>query len=88
MPNQNVYDTNGRFIAMPDLQFPAYRMAFDYEGDHHRTDALQWRKDLRRVPLLEDAEWHHTRMSADDLAQPRALLERTARRLRARGWPG
>lgn len=78
VPNQNVYDTNGRFIAMPDLQFPAYRMAFDYEGDHRRTDALQWRKDLRRVPLLEDAEWHHTRMSADDLAQPRALLEQHA----------
>jgi hypothetical protein len=88
VPNQNVYDTNGRFIAMPDLQFPAYRMAFDYEGDHHRTDALQWRKDLRRVPLLEDADWHHTRMSADDLAKPRALLERTARRLSERGWPG
>ena len=87
-PNQNVYDRNGRFIAMPDLQLLEYRMAFDYEGDHHRTDARQWRKDLRRVPLLEDAEWHHTRISADDLAKPRAVLERTARRLRERGWPG
>jgi len=87
-PNQNVYDRNGRFIAMPDLQLLEYRMAFDYEGDHHRTDARQWRKDLRRVPLLEDAHWHHTRMSADDLANPRELLKRTARRLRERGWPG
>ncbi len=86
IPNREVYDSSGRFIAMPDLQFPEYRMAFDYEGDHHRTDARQWRKDLRRVPLLEDAGWHHTRISGDDLADSRSLLLRTTRRLSDRGW--
>jgi hypothetical protein len=84
--NQDVYDADGRFIAMPDLQLPQYRMAFDYEGDHHRTDPVQWRKDLRRVPRLQDANWHHTRISADDLASPDELLARTRRLLLTRGW--
>ena len=86
VPNQEVNDANGLFIAMPDLQFPRYRMAFDYEGDHHRTDPAQWRKDLRRVPLLEDALWHHTRLSAADLADSHYVLTRTRRLLIERGW--
>ena len=68
IPDKDVFDAQGRFLAMPDLQFPVFRMAFDYEGDHHRTDPGQWCKDLRRVPLLQDANWHHTRPSAADLA--------------------
>lgn len=86
--NQNILDNQGNFIAMVDLQIRRYRLAFDYEGDHHRTDARQWRKDLQRVPRLQDVGWHHTRISADDLADSTELLTRTARLLRARGWPG
>ena len=86
VPNAAVFDANGMFLAMPDLQFREYRMAFDYEGDHHRTDPRQWRKDLRRVPLLQDALWHHTRLSANDLADPRYMLARTRRLLIERGW--
>lgn len=85
-PNRRIYDSGGRFLAMPDLQFRQYRMAFDYEGDHHRTDRRQWRKDLRRAPQLEDEQWHYTRISGDDLADPRYLLTRTHRILTSRGW--
>lgn len=85
-PNRNIYGRNGRFLAMPDLQFGEYRMAFDYEGDHHRTDKRQWRKDLRRAPQLEDEGWHYTRISGDDLAEPGYLIARTHRILLSRGW--
>src|SRR5690606_38785550 len=85
-PNGRIYDAHGRFLAMPDLQFRQFRMAFDYEGDHHRTDKRQWRKDLRRAPRLEDERWHYPRISGDDLADPRYLLARTRRILLARGW--
>ena len=85
-PNLDILDNRGVFLAMPDLQFPEFRMAFDYEGDHHRTDARQWRKDLRRVPLIEDAGWTHTRLSADDLADSSYILARTRRLLTRRGW--
>ena len=46
----------------------------DYEGDHHR------------VPPLQDADWHHTRLSAADLADPRYILARTRGVLLERGW--
>jgi hypothetical protein len=86
--NLDIRDPAGRFVARPDLQFADYRMAFDYEGDHHRTDAAQWRKDLARVPRLEDLGWHHTRISGRDSSDSRELIERTWRRLRERGWAG
>ncbi len=86
IPNERVYDAHGRFLAMPDLQFRGFRMAFDYEGDYHRTDQAQWRKDLARVPRLQDDGWHHTRISGDDLQDPSELLHRTRRILIQRGW--
>lgn len=86
--NVGITSAEGFLIAQPDLQFPDYRMAYDYEGDHHRTDPAQWRKDLARVPRLQDAGWHHTRISAADLADSTELLNRTRRLLRERGWTG
>jgi hypothetical protein len=86
--NEKVYDAEGRFLAKPDLVFPEYFMAVDYEGDHHRTDIVQWRKDLARVPRLEDSGWHSTRVSAEDLRDSREFLARLRRRLIARGWTG
>lgn len=84
--NPPLYDGNGRFLAMPDLAFARYRMAIDYEGDHHRTEAAQWEKDIARVPRLQDAGWHHTRVSKKDLRNSTELLIRLERLLRGRGW--
>ena len=84
--NLELFDERGRFLAMPDLCYPRFRLSFDYEGDHHRTDPGQWEKDISRVPRLEDAQWHHTRISKADLADSTEFLTRTHRLLRSRGW--
>ena len=84
--NLEVYDARGHFVAMPDLSYPTYFLSFDYEGDHHRTDSLQWEKDIARVPRLEKANWHHTRISKADLRNSRDFLERTRQLLFDRGW--
>jgi hypothetical protein len=86
--NVGITTAAGHLLAQPDLQFRDFRMAYDYEGDHHRTDPRQWRKDLARVPRLQDAGWHHTRISAADLADSAELLARTRRLLQQRGWHG
>ncbi len=86
--NEKIFDSRGVFIAMPDLAFRGYRMVMDYEGDHHRTDRVQWEKDIARVPRLEAANWHSTRMSAQDLTDSRELIRRLKRLLRERGWEG
>lgn len=84
--NVEILSATGAPLATPDLQFERYRMALDYEGLHHLTDPKQWRKDLARVPRLQDAGWHHTRMSADDLADSTELIARLRRLLIERGW--
>ena len=86
--NEEIYDAQGMFIALPDLAFRRYRMVIDYEGDHHRTDRVQWQKDIARVPRLEAANWHSTRVSAQDLRDSRELICRITRLLRERGWIG
>lgn len=86
--NEEIYDAQGMFIALPDLAFRRYRMVIDYEGDHHRTDRVQWQKDIARVPRLEAANWHSTRVSAQDLRDSRELICRIRRLLRERGWIG
>lgn len=86
LPNVPILDSRGRLVALPDLQFESFLMCFDYEGDHHRTEPAQWQKDLARVPRLQDLGWHHTRLSAADLAHPDECLTRTHRLLRERGW--
>ncbi|MBN9606063.1 MAG: hypothetical protein J0G30_05585 [Actinomycetales bacterium] len=54
-----VRDRAGRFVARVDLAYPRFRMAIEYEGDHHRSDPQQWARDLARVPHLEDLEMAH-----------------------------
>ena len=84
--NRDAFDDAGRFLGMPDLSFPEYRVAFDYEGDHHRTDPVQWAKDLKRAPRFENADWAYLLGGSADYADPGELLANVARRLRAHGF--
>lgn len=87
-PNLEVYDADGLLYAEIDLAFVRFRVGVDHEGDHHRTDQRQWRRDLRRFVLLEDDAWSMIRSTADDLTDTSRLIETVVRRLRARGWQG
>ena len=73
---------------MVDLVFERYRIAVDYEGDHHRTDPITWQKDIARVPRLQAIGWHHIRASAADKRDSRELIERVRGLLLQRGWNG
>ena len=84
--NVNTYDAFGRFLGMPDLSFPKYRVAVDYEGEIHRTDPVQWSKDLKRAPRFEDAGWSYLRAGAADYRNSDELIARIRRRLRQHGW--
>jgi hypothetical protein len=83
--NPEVFDDRSNFLAMPDLAYVALKVALDYEGDHHRVERDQWERDIRRVPRLQDAGWHHTRISRADLRDSSDFLTRLGRTLRARG---
>lgn len=84
--NLNLYDAAGRFLARGDLVYPEYKLVLEYQGDQHRTDRAQWRRDIHRTGRLEDNGWQVLQFTDDDLKDPRALVARIALRLGARGW--
>lgn len=86
--NVQLFDASGHRVAKPDLSFSAYYESFDYEGDHHRTDAAVWQSDILRVRRLADIGWHHTRAGAADLRDSREVIRQLAAALRAKGWDG
>lgn len=80
--NYWIYDDQGQFLAESDLVYPEGKVVIEYEGDHHRTDLRQWRKDIARREALEDAGWRVIRVSADDLdLYPDRLIARIRRTL-------
>ncbi|MFE5673092.1 endonuclease domain-containing protein [Agromyces sp. NPDC056523] len=73
-----------------DLAYPEYRIAMEYEGDHHR-DPIQFRRDIARYERLQDVGWIVIRVTGDDLpdvptASSARMLDRIADRLERRGW--
>jgi very-short-patch-repair endonuclease len=65
--NHHVHDTQGRFVAMPDLTYPDLRIAIEYDGDVHRTDKHTWRRDIARRQALEALGWRVITCTADDV---------------------
>ncbi|WP_160423840.1 hypothetical protein [Agromyces seonyuensis] len=86
--NVDIHDRAGDFVARVDQLFDEYGEILEYQGDHHRTDQQQWRRDRTREAELESLGFHVTEVTSADLARPRELVERIARNLRRRGWAG
>jgi very-short-patch-repair endonuclease len=72
----------------PDLAYPQWRVVLEYEGDGHRTDPRQWRRDITRREAFEDAGYRVIRVHSEDvLAEPAAFLSRVCRILAQRRAP-
>lgn len=77
--NRDVIE-DGAWLARPDLSYPERRIAIEYEGDHHRTDRRQWKRDKARRRLLEDHGWLVIEVIDDDVYKTPEL---TVARIRA-----
>jgi very-short-patch-repair endonuclease len=73
-----------RFVATPDLSWPWHRVALEYEGDHHRTDARQWHHDITRYSRLQELGWLVFRATATDYRDPSAIVSRVIRAIESR----
>lgn len=65
-----------RLVARTDLGYREWRIAVEYEGDGHRTDKAQWRRDIARQRELEDLGWIVIRLTQEDLSEPGPFLAR------------
>ncbi|MFN8072536.1 MAG: DUF559 domain-containing protein [Mycobacterium sp.] len=70
-----------------DLGWRQWRVAIEYDGVQHWSDARQRAWDIERIALLEAAGWVVVRISAAMLARPEAVVARVRSRLRASGCP-
>lgn len=75
---------DGRLLGRTDLAYPKWKIAFEYEGDGHRTDKEQWRKDIQRQRYLEGEGWIIIRLTQADLDAPEMLLASIRRAIVAR----
>lgn len=84
-----IFDDQGRYISTPDLQYKGYKIALEYEGDHHRSDPVQWGKDIERDDRLRAMGWIVLRFSDVQMKGGWANAERKVRdALVSRGWRG
>jgi hypothetical protein len=85
VPQYEVRDEDGRFLARVDLAYPQWRIALEYEGDHHRERAT-FRRDIARVNALRHAGWLVLRFTADDvLRHPDRVVDHVLAVIRERG---
>ncbi len=85
---RTVYDTDGGWLARPDLSYPDLKIAIEYDGRNHLLDSNQWRRDIRRRENLEREGWLvRVITAADVLRAPETVVARIAQDLRARNHP-
>lgn len=79
---------SGHPLPPPDLAFPQWRVAVEYQGKHHFT-AGRSALDIDKRARFESAGWSlievHAAMARNGWA---AAVSRVREGLRSRGWPG
>ncbi|MGH3523295.1 MAG: hypothetical protein ACRDU4_10835, partial [Mycobacterium sp.] len=73
-----------RLVGVLDMGWKQYKVAAEYDGDHHRTDRRQYRKDQRRLRKLEEMGWIVIRVIAGDT--PDDIVRRVRAALIRRGY--
>lgn len=81
--NHEVFDEAGRFIGRADMIYPDWRVIVEYDGDHHRTDARQYDRDMLRRDAFMAAGYRFISTRAPGLA---AAPTRVESALHAAGW--
>ncbi|WP_133251836.1 hypothetical protein [Actinomycetospora cinnamomea] len=70
-----VFDAHGIFAGRVDMGWRRARVGVEYQGDHHRTDMVQWRRDQARLADLAAAGWLIIPATARTLRRPDVLAE-------------
>jgi len=69
-------DEYGFVVAYLDMGWPELRVAVEFDGAQHWTDARQRRRDIERLADLEALGWIVIRVSSDMVRTPAALVAR------------
>ena len=83
--NVELRHPSGRTL-IPDLSWPEYRVAAEYNGAHHDSPG-QRVHDLRRIDDFTDMGWTTVNIEKTELfGHPQSVVRRVAARLVGSGW--
>ncbi len=57
---------NGVPVAFLDMGWRELQLAVEYDGEQHRTDRMQYVRDVRRLPMVERKGWEVIRVLKED----------------------
>ncbi len=80
-------DEYGEVRIRVDMGWREWKVAMEYDGVQHWSDARQRSWDIDRLAILEDAGWIVIRVSAEMLRRPDMVIDRVRMKLRAAGCP-
>ncbi|NMM92828.1 hypothetical protein G1C95_0013 [Bifidobacterium sp. DSM 109957] len=63
----NLHYYSGKPISL-DLAIPEWKIGIEYNGDHHRTDQQQWRRDNWKWNMLRSKHWEIVTVDQLDLS--------------------
>jgi len=69
-----VLDEYRQVVARVDVGWEDWKIAVEYDGEHHWTDRRQMTRDIRRTEQLAELGWIVIRVTAED--PPGAILHR------------
>jgi hypothetical protein len=79
-----VLDERGHLVRILDMGWEDFLVGAEYDGDQHRTNRVQYVKDLRVWPKLERLGWKVTRVIKEDREDD--IISRTWSAMVSRGW--
>lgn len=74
---------NWRLVCVVDMGWERYKVAVEYDGDHHRANRRQYARDQGRLRKLEELGWIVVRVIAED--KPEDVVRRVHDALLRRG---
>jgi very-short-patch-repair endonuclease len=71
-------------VGVLDMGWEKYKVAIEYDGDHHRSNRRQYVRDQQRLRKLEAMGWIIIRVIAEDA--PEDIARRVRDALIRRGY--
>ncbi|WP_139368793.1 hypothetical protein [Agreia bicolorata] len=85
--NVDIFSASGTFLGRADSLFRDFRVIAEYDGEQHRTDSIQYNKDMLRIEGFIRDKWTPIRVRKGQLfGDPEAAVARVEGALRDAGW--
>ncbi len=67
VPQYEILDAAGQFVARVDFAYPERRLAIELDGYAHHAPRQQWERDLARQNAIFGAQWRLRRFTPNDV---------------------